>query len=228
MTIAVAQEGRNSVTGSAASETLGSAVAAGSSIHVFCSTNGGTAPTFAVTDNHGSTYTARGPVLADVSASHFWQQFTADNVSAGSLTVTNTVTNGGPNSVVIVREISGTSGFDTNAQSTTSPGASGTDAATSGSATPSVQPGLISAICTESLGSYALSAGTGFTLGTSFFTTQITEQLRYTSTAAAAATFSATGSTGSFTYFALAAFFKETAVAPPPPLVGQSGFMSPW
>ena len=209
MAIGVAQELRTSAAvASPVSETLTNPVAGGSSIHVFVASNGGgPTPSFVVTDNQGNTYTARGPVLTDGS-SHFWQQFTADHVSAGSLTITSTVTGGGTSCVIIAREISGTSGFDTNNQSEAAINP-GTDTGTSGTATPSFQPGLISALAIGTVGALSFSAGTGFTLGTAFFATQITEQLRYTSTAAKAATISATGS-GSENTFVFAGFFKES------------------
>jgi hypothetical protein len=211
VTIGVLQETTaTGQSGASMSKAFTSNVTLGSSIHVWLRAL--TATSFpSVTDTLGNTYTQRGATQNDGS-SHIFAQFTCDNSAAGANTVTANMSPNGSSANITIREIGGTSGYDVQASqlqvglsnSTT------TDSITSGNATPSVFPGMVSALSQEVTGpSNAPVAGSGFTSdGQPWGTNSVTEHLRYTSLAARAATW--TGSnTGGTTFTNMAAFFKE-------------------
>ncbi|MDB6107838.1 MAG: hypothetical protein JWO52_7837 [Gammaproteobacteria bacterium] len=191
------------------------AVGAGSSLYAV----------FAYSDEHGSgitcadsvngAWTAVGTPLHDTTNAYWYGAFKFDNTGAGTPTVTLTYAGNQPNKTGIwIAEVSGTSGYDTQAaQLVVSPGTA-TDAISSGAATPSSQPGLIigAAICPAATTTQA--AGTGFADNGAFWNfgsgdVARMESLRYTSLSALAATFTAAVANGTFTYGAIAALFKE-------------------
>jgi hypothetical protein len=173
-----------------------------------------TASAFTVTDSQGLSYTQRDTTLNDGGGGHFFAHFTADGAAAAADTVTVHGTPNG-NFSFWIREIGGTSGFDTSkAQIQMGFASSVADAITSGLATPSVQPGMVSAFCQDIINNPPLpNAGSGFTSDTNAFgVSSLTEHIRYTSLAAIAGTF--TNSTANSTnVYTFAALFKEVGAS---------------
>lgn len=188
------------------------AVTAGSSLWGCC--RGLTSTSITAIDdsvNGAGSWTLLGSTLSD-GGGHFGGHFKIDNTAGGTPTVTVHVSPSGSSLLLAILEVGSTSGYDVQASQFQSGNSStSADAVTSGTATPSVQPGLIVAASTQTGGTAnVLLAGTGFasisTLwggGGNFW-----ESLRYTSTSAAAGTFTQQNS-GSASYFNMAAFFKE-------------------
>ncbi len=222
MTIALAQSA-SGVGGFSASITqaYGSNVVSGSSLWIGCwySDNVGAA---SCTDSlNAVAYNVVGAAIHDTVNNLYFEQFYLDASAAGANTVTISWSGNSPNdAAIVIAEIGGTSGFDTapsnGGQIVTSPG-TGTDAVSSGSGTPSVQPGFLIALGINAGGVTAPtpSAGTGFADNGSIWNggggdVARLETLRYTSLSARAATFTAPTGNGTLTYGALAAFFKET------------------
>jgi hypothetical protein len=216
MTISVLQERETSTSASVSSLALAfsSNLTAASSIHAVGTSNDSNA-SFTCADTANGSYGAAldnidAPGGADLQrAAHF--KF--DNSASGADTVTITLNTSAGFVGILIREIGGTSGFDTHVgRLQTGPGA-GTDAVSTGNATPSVQPGLISAFAQDMSAFNTPAVGTGFTAGIAAFSgfggaaMARSESKRYTSTAAQAATFTGVVSDD---YVTLAAFFKES------------------
>ena len=126
-----------------------------------------------------------------------------NNSSATALTVT-VVAPGSSSVTLFIAEIGNIGGFDTHAASLNSATGTGTDAQTTGNATPSVQPGLIWAAGFRAIGTGNLSTGTGFTSGLNTGPNiNESENIRYTSTSAAAATMTDTVGTDDVIMFGL-------------------------
>jgi hypothetical protein len=135
--------------------------------------------------------------------------------SAGSITVTGNLSASDTFRGGIVKEIGGSSGYDTGshaAQLQATP-TTGTDATTSTN-TPSLsaQPALISGACMNTAGVATPAAGTGFASDSSGFgfggtSAMRSENMRVTSTSAVAATFTAGNNSA---HISLAAVFLES------------------
>jgi len=219
MTISVLQERQTSVgSGNAASIQLAfaSPVTPGSSIHVFCS-GVDTATSFTCSDSVNGSYGAALDTIDQVGDTQRLAHFKFDNTASGTPTVTITPNVSVGFLAIWIREIGGTSGYDS-AHKTALQTAlgNGTDNVTTGTQAPNNQPGLLSALgaCTSN---FALpTAGTGFTAGANGWdftvsNTTCTESKRYTALTAIAATFS--NASGTQNFATLAAFFKESASA---------------
>lgn len=218
MTISVLQERETSLgSGNVSSVSLAfsSTVTSLSSIHTLGTSNSSNNSLTCADDVNGT----HGAALdtGDNGLGAYAADFKLDNAASGTTTVTITLAlTPASFSGVAIREIGSTSGYDTHkGVNQASPG-TGTDAITTTTTAPSVQPGLLSVFSFDSNGR-APTAGTGFTLGAKGwkFTTannyMTTEHLRYTSTSAIAATATSAVGGGSDTYLTFAAFFKETS-----------------
>src|SRR6266850_6847441 len=169
-------------------------VTAGSSIHV-CVKSSGSPTSFTCADDVNGAYTPVGSLLSDAGGGHRGQQFIRDGAGAGTTTVTVAISASVTTRSILIREIGGTSGYDVQASQRQGSASPGTDAATSGLATPSVAPGLVSGAFVIHVG-----PGDGLTVGTGFgafdvhpltnwgFIDSASEHLRYTSAVALAAT----------------------------------------
>lgn len=165
MAIAVAQEVQGqdpnfSTNGTTIAATI--TVASGSCLHVAAFANGSSGLTASVSDGT-NTYTAIGNVFQSGKAFHW----STGPVSSGTLTLT--VTFGATVNLkgIIVREITGSSGYQSiHAENALTTPGTGTDAITSGSMTPASQPALISALCVDTFFGATPTAGTGFTSST--------------------------------------------------------------
>jgi hypothetical protein len=156
-----------------------------------------------VSDSVNGALASRGSDADDATSSRKVLQFTIDNVSAGSHTVTATMTGSfsAPGSLV-VREIGQTSGYNATANGSVqaSPG-TGTDAVASGAATNSVPNALVSSLSFDTnAGGFAPAAGTGFTSGQTAAVASLgghfrTESKRITGTGSNTATYTAVGGT---------------------------------
>lgn len=236
MTVSVLQE-RETSNGATAAPTITLAflnpVTPGSSIHVICGSIDQASTTFACADSvNGSYGTAKDLINDTLGSDQFvMAQFVFDNTASGTPTITITPGASSGFLAVCIREIGGTSGYDGPnghaAQQQSGPPGTGANAVSSGTATPSVQPGLISALSNDPSDTNAPTAGTGFTSGISGWQFGLgspsmrTESKRYTATSAVAATFTGTSATDS--YITFAAFFKESAAGssfPPLPSIG--------
>jgi len=168
-----------------------------------------------------NTYSAALDTLAE-GFYFYGAQFVANNIAAGSTTITFTCSQAATQVIGIwVREITGTSGLDTGKHNSlyTSNSTTGTNALTGTSVTPSVAPGLLSSFaqCLSSAFNftvYAPAAGTGFTFGNNIFATPdaggATESLVYSSTASQLALWTAPAVQG---YGVWTALFAQTASA---------------
>lgn len=212
MTISVLQERETSIGTSVSSISIAllSTVTAGSSLHSFAAVSD--AQTCTVDDNVNGTHGAFLDSIDDTADLELIRQFKFDNSASGTITVKNTASATTAFAGIWVREIGGTSGYDGshNAQLQLAPG-TGTNALSSGTATPGTQPGLISAMSTDTSASSSPSIGSGFTSGLAGWgfgaaNSGQSESKRYTSLASIAATFTAPGTDN---YVTLAAFFKE-------------------
>lgn len=228
MTISVLQERQTSSgSGTVSSIVLAfsNPVVVGSSFHSICQ-SADNAASYTCSDSvNGSHGAALDNIDAPADATRA-AHFKFDNTASGTPTVTITpnVSAGFPG--IWIREIGGTSGYDTHAgQLQTHPVGTGPDALTSGTAIPASQPGLVSGLSVDCTGGTVMNTGTGFTstlsgwqfgFGVDFARA---EHLRYTSTSALAATFTQGGVSDN--YLTVAAFFKEggtvatTGWAPP-------------
>lgn len=211
--ISVLQETQtsNNATGTTIALAFSSPVTAGSSIHVFASCANIGTPTMSCADSLNGTY---GSYLDSINSSAGGQinsHWKFDNSAGGTITITVTFSATETFRSIWIREIGNSAGYDKHAaQEQAAPG-TGTNAVSSGTATPSSQPGLISAMAQEVVGSAGYSVGTGFTIGISGWgSTALSESYRYTSTTARAATFTdSNGASGNS--ITMAAFFKEKA-----------------
>jgi hypothetical protein len=230
MTVSILQERETSISGSAGSLSLAfaSPITPGSSIHVFCS-GFDTATSFTCSDSVNGSYGAALDTIDQSGDQQRLAHFKFDSTAAGTPNVTIT-----PNVAVSflgiwIREIGGTSGYDSAHKANLQPGglAPGTDVITSGTQAPNTQPGLISALAVNTSANAAPTTGTGFTAGVSGWTfgganTSTSESKRYTALTAIAATFT-NGATNNFA--TMAAFFKEgaTVAAPTTQFFSRSG-----
>lgn len=245
MTIAVRQSVQNNLlaTGTviaAPAFTGGTAVQAGSYLYAAVmqnanATNGINLPT----DTQSLTWTQFGSTLANGAfgqIAQFWALFAA----GGNITVTGNFGATSTGRGILLSEITGSSGPDTvagangfksNYQSTNPPITAG--AVTSTNLTPSTQPGLIISASIDASFDSTITAntGAGFTNIAALlpsgafwqFTDGVNhggcEYLRYTSTSAFAATFTA-GATNT-NPGTVAALFVESGGGAPPALLGQ-------
>lgn len=217
MTISVLQERGTDTAATVSSLALAftSNVTAGSSIHVTGTSNVNGTGSF--TDNNGGTYTRLGGVY-DTNNSVTNEQGNADSHAAGATTVTYHPASTVPFVGIAIREIGGTSGYDSPQHSEVlraSPGTT-TNAITGTAVTPSAQPGLISVFVIDPTAADALTSGTGYTLGLPHGTYanlggMISESLRYTATTALTATATDATNGGTHTYSVLVALYKESA-----------------
>lgn len=181
---------------------------AGSSNHVVVQALCASAITITVTDSAGNTYTQVGTTLNDSpGAGHYFAHFYCNQAIAGANTVTASFSPNALNSALWIREIGYTNGFDVQASAVAN-GSPPTTLST-GNATPSTQPGLISGVASMiNATTQTLSAGSGFNNDSSA-AGWMTESQRYTSTTAKAATWGLGGSGGSINVMTVAAFFRE-------------------
>lgn len=194
------------------------AVTPGSSLHVIAKSSDSPA-SITCADDVNSAHTAIGSLVSDGSG-HRGQHFKFDNTGAGTPTVTVTFSGSVTNRAILIREIGGTSGYDVQASRQQNGSVSSPDGIDSGTASPSVQPGLVSGAAVIHSGSAAITgAGSGgqvldvHPLTNWGFTDSASEHFRYTDLAARAASF-ATGAGGSPNAMIFAAFFKETGAVP--------------
>jgi hypothetical protein len=190
-------------------------VTVGSSIHVICS-GIDTATSFTCSDSVNGTYGAALDTIDQAGDTQRLAHFKFDNTATGTPTVTITPNTSIAFLAIWIREIGGTSGYDsahkTNLQTTL---AAGTDVITTGTQAPNTQPGLLSALAVNTSNFVVPTTGTGFTAGASGWTfgtsnTACSESKRYTALTAIAATFT-NSATNNFA--TLAAFFKEASAA---------------
>jgi hypothetical protein len=226
MTISILQERETSNSSASASSialAFSTAVTSGSSLHDLCS-GVDTATSFTCSDSVNGSYGAALDTIQEAGDTQRLAHFKFDNTAAGTPTVTITPNTSVGYLSIWIREIGGTSGYDSahKAAVQTALG-NGTDNITTGTQAPNNQPGLLSAlgVCTSQF--VVPAAGTGFTLGANGWTfgtsnTACTESKRYTATTAIAATFSNSG--GSNNFATLAAFFKESS--------SPAGVLQPW
>lgn len=207
MTISVRQETNAflSVAGTTLTITPTSAYLAGSSLHLVVTCNSGN--TITLTGDGVNTFVSFGSSLTASGVKI--QHWSADNVAASAPTIT--ITNDGSSTQweAYLAEVSGTIGTDVGLLNSATGVGSGTDAINSGNITPTAAPGLLHAICVNN-NSGGFAAGTGFTAGLNVSDkasggTAITENKRYTSTAALAATWSCNQANNT-PLFALATF----------------------
>lgn len=215
------QERSDTVAGAATTIVLQftGAVTPGSALHVVAKSSGSPTSITCADDVNGA-HTPIGPLVSDGGGGHRGQQFKFDNTGAGTPTVTVTFSGSVTNRSIVIREITSASGYDVQAAQQQTGTASSADGIDSGTASPSVAPGLISAVVIVHSGTSAITgAGTGQTLDVHpltgwGFTDSASEHSRYTDLAARAASF-ATGAGTSPTGMVFAAFFKETGAAAP-------------
>jgi hypothetical protein len=181
----------------------------GSFLHVVY--KGSTGVCSGVSDPTNGSYTPVGTALSDASA-HKSAQFIVANTSSGQPLITAACSSG-TSLGLIVREILGASSFDQASSFLNNAVVAGTDAATSGSLTPAVAPGLSSAVHAGFTGN-ALSAGTNYAADTHpltgwGFIDSLSEHFRYTGVGAVigSATIAAGGSSTVHSHQAL---FKES------------------
>lgn len=182
-----------------------------------------------------NTYTQFGSTLNLSTGAQLAQFVTTAAVSAGTYVVKSNYGGSSTFPAMAVIEIGGSSGPDTGATGFNSrfqaSVATGTDAITSNSLTPSVANGMIIGVTVDSNLSHTMAAGTGFTDATSLFAGStfwqfttganrgLLEYQIYSSTSALAATW--TLATGSTSTGSVAALFAQAGVIPPPALLGQ-------
>lgn len=220
MAISVLQENGSIATSGAGltSQSITMTLTAGSSLHVMEMDFSGN--TIAVGDGV-NTYTLIGSSINNGSIKS--RQYVANNVAGGSTTITVSSTAAAGSYLGFwVREIGYTNGYDTsNGILTTT--STGTDSITSGTLTPSQQPGLVSSMVMwvdgSNVSQIQTTVGTGFTDGGNYLALGSdaleTESLRYTSTSPIAATY--TGTTTGQHLALITALFKE--YIPPPPVI---------
>lgn len=213
MTIAISQSaefGLDAASDTTVAVTL-TGVSAGSAldVYIFHAVTG--TPTYSVADGT-NTYTQR-TNTALISGTGRLINFTANNVSGGSLTVTATFSAAQTYRGIYVREISGTTGWDKSvAQAQTDPG-TGIDAITTGlTGTLTSQPALISGVCVNGNAPNVPTAGTGFTSESAIWTNfaSVRPESKYlTATTSLAATWSQSGTSDNFV--SAASVFLESA-----------------
>lgn len=195
MTASVIQE--NSAQNASASATCPVAlngVKAGNAIQVLAQINS-TAAIDSVADGT-NTYTLL-DTWVDSAQGRRYAHYVAVNVQAGNYTIVATFHFAITSGAIWVKEIGGvtTNPVDGHHGQNQATPTTGTDATTSGTATNSVQPALISGFCANSQNASFPSAGTGFTSGSSgagaVSASYRTESKRITTTTAVAATFTA-------------------------------------
>lgn len=217
--IGVLQERSDTVAGAATTIVLQftNPVTPNSSIHVIAKSSGSPASITCADDVNGA-HTAIGALVSDGGGGHRGQQFKFDTTGAGTPIVTATFSASVATRSILIREIGGTSGYDVQASQQQIGTPSSADGIDSGTASPSVAPGLVSGAAIIHSGTSAITgAGTGQTLDVHpltgwGFTDSASEHFRYTDLAARAASF-ATGAGSSPTGMVFAAFFKETGAA---------------
>lgn len=222
MAVSILQERQTSNgSGGASSIALAfsSSVTSGSSIHTMCGSDDTAAASFTCSDSVNGSHGTAIDSFDDSGNAYRVSQFNFDNTASGTPTVTITPNVSAGLLAIWFREVGNTSGKD-GAQHVInrqiSPGTS-TDGTTSGSLTPSVQPGLTSGLCLNTANFSLVSAGTGFTNGLTGWQVGTgsdlarSESLRYTTTTSKSATFTATD--GAATYCTFAVLYKETSGA---------------
>lgn len=196
---------------------------AGSYLYCAAVQNSSTSYTATCSDTLNGSYTQLNDTTVSGSAIyHFWVYCP----TGGANTVTVTFSSASAYRGIFIAEIGGSSGLDTagtyhagNYQA--SPGG-GTNAVTSGTLTPSVQPGLAVGVTFDANLGASFTAGTGFT---AFYPTANTfwtfttganrgqaEYQVYSSTSSVPATF--TASTGGATTGTVGALFKQATLGP--------------
>jgi hypothetical protein len=204
----------NTASATTISLAFASPVTDGSSLHIFGSCANAGTPTMSCADSLNGSYGAFLDSINSTVGGQINNHWKFDNAAGGITTVTITFSASVTFRLIWVREIGQSAGFLTHAgQEQNLPG-TGANAVSSGNATPSSQPGLISAMVQEVVGAgTGYSAGTGFTAGIAGWgstPTALSESKRFTTTSAQAATFTdSNGATGNS--ITLAAFFKEAA-----------------
>lgn len=217
MTISVLQETQNSIGTSVANLALAfvSNITLGSSIHVICC-GVDTATSFTCSDTLNGSYGVALDIIDIGPDTLRVAHFNFSNSATGANTVTITPNVSTTFVGIWIREIGGTSGLDKHAALANLAPGTGANAVTSGLATPTVQPGLVSALCTDSTTDVVPTIGSGFTTGIPGWTfgnvnSSQSESLRYLALTALAGTFTSASATDNFGV--LAAFYKETAVS---------------
>jgi hypothetical protein len=206
------------------STAFGSAVLVGSTIEVWITndTSASTAAPTSVVDSCSHTYTLQ-KQINDVTQTQQLLLYTFSNNACNSLiTVTATWAIPTAGQGVWTKEIAGvsTTSFQTQAgQLQTSPGAT-TNAITSGSATPTSQPCLMSAFSLRpsAPSAFAMTSGTGFTSGANGFgnssgspSRALSESQHLTSTSAIPATFTDATNGGSGDYMTITAVYSDAS-----------------
>ncbi len=222
MTISVLQENGTYSTSTFTTVTINlPGVTAASSLHALVYSGSGNAVT--VSDG---VNTWSGALDSIGGSAHY----IANNVAAGSTTVSATSSPAGANWLAIwVREIGATSGLDATSgghNSLETPTASIVTNALLGAAlTPASAPGLLSSYAlwlsgSSNFGSDAAVEGTGFTAGVHIFGTPsaegASESLRYVATTSQRALWTANFAQD---YVVYSAFFVESGPPPPPPVL---------
>lgn len=220
MTVAILQEVQNSIAASPGSTvTVSITYSSGNhSADVYVTADNGTSPPDPVVTDGVNTYTARGSITDASDGQKTWH-FTADNINPTGVTlVTATFFPATPAATGIwVKEIGGTSGYDSGAgvagqvQATPTTAANAVTSGNTGTLTAAAS--LVSGLSFRTSGAGAGPAvGTAFTsggLGWSNIVSNCTrsENKRVTGSTAQAATFTAGGNDAHST---MAAIFKET------------------
>lgn len=230
MTISVAHSlnTANSATGSTLALAFSVSLTAGDTIHAAASSDtsgGATVSSFSDgTNTYGSVLDAQNDATHKQSLAHC----VAQNCAAGTPTVTVNFSVSAVNRGLWIKNITGcaTSSLDGHSGNVQLSPGTGTDAVTSGNATNTNQPALISAFCTDTLNQNEVpAAGTGFTsegagwnnqYGAGATNTAIAENKRITTTTAVAATFTAPVNDP---YATVMAIFDEFGVGAPAPIL---------
>lgn len=186
-------------------------VTAGSILHVFTMWEAGTA---SCSDNVNGSYGTALDLVNDVPSGQNFGQFRFENAAAGSTTVTVTLSPTTDFKGICVVEIAGcktSSALDGHTGQVQPTPGTGTDGATSGSASNSIQPAIIvgltvsgplSDTATPSVGTGFTSNGTGWANGSAIQQGRA-ESKRITSTGAQAATFTVSDNVAHTTFIAI-------------------------
>jgi hypothetical protein len=217
VTISVAQTVRNTGTTNTSTVSKTVTISSGSCLHVVVGCGSG--QTVSGVADGTNTYTSRGSVT-HTAYTYKLTQFTAVNVTGGSLTITATISANTTYPWILIQEVTGASAYDARSgayQGATS--STSTDGITTGTATPSTQPGLV---CGLVYGAGSSTPGTGFSIGTfgsdgglpgtGYSANWATETKRITSTSAVAATW--TNGNGADTIASVMAIFDENTTVP--------------
>lgn len=206
------------------SQAFTSNVTAGSAIHVCVSylvSTFGSGETCGISDTLGNFYTLINTIELQIASTGInFAHFYALSPSGGANTVTATPSGSGTvtQCCIAIKEFGLISSFDTHQEATQNAPGTGTDAVTTGTSTPSAQPGIVSAFILDihsGLGTSQYTAGTGFSTSVNALIWNGSQQaglmewLHNTALAPIASTCTTTGGAGD-NYRSMQALFIES------------------